>query len=133
MSSSTYDKDSCSGLQIIGSKSQFYTQCFKCSKPNLLILPASYAFLDKHIITIETLCSQVCDRAFVFLPMLGPKLPYHKKHSPEKIGWQSAKDQSWGELFRSSVLVSYSRTDLCDPRLFTTISHNYAKIQSSFE
>ena len=87
-------------------------------------------FGQTHDKNRETLCSQVC--AFVFLQMLGPKQPYHKKHGPEKAGWHLAKDQSWGELFRSSVRVSYSRTDLCDPRLFTTISHNYAKIQNSF-
>ena len=63
--------------------------------------------------------------AFVFLQMLGPKQPYHKKHSPEKVGWHLAKDQSWGKLFRSSVL--------CDPRLFATVSYNHAKIQNSFE
>ena len=63
--------------------------------------------------------------------MLGLKQPCHKKHSPEKVGWHLAKDQSWGKLFRSSVQVNYSRTDLCDPGLFAIISHNYAKIQNA--
>ena len=30
--------------------------------------------------------------ASVLLLMLGPEQPYHKKHSPEKAGQQSAKD-----------------------------------------
>ena len=47
MSSSTQDRESCNGLQIIGSKSQFQAQCIKFSKPHLLILPASYAVLDE--------------------------------------------------------------------------------------
>ena len=45
----------------------------------------------------DTLCSWVC--AFPFrlnllhqLVMLGPKQPYHKKRSPEKVGKQSATD-----------------------------------------
>ena len=41
---------------------------------------------------------------FVFLQMLGPKQPYHKKHSPEKVGWHLAKDQSWGELFTGLLI-----------------------------
>ena len=64
---------------------------------------ASFICIFGHIITIEkqvnleTLHSWVC--AFVFclnwlhqLLMLGPEQPYHKKHSPEKAGQQSAKD-----------------------------------------
>ena len=41
---------------------------------------------------------------------LGPEQPYHKKHSPEKVGQQSF-----------------------DPCLFANFSHNYAKIQNSFK
>ena len=43
MSSSTYEKDSCNDLQIMG------------SKLNFLILPPSYAFLDKCMTTIENI------------------------------------------------------------------------------
>ena len=47
-----YDRDSCNGLQIIGSKVRLIG-----SKPNLLILLDSYAFLDKYIPTIEKHCA----------------------------------------------------------------------------
>ena len=98
MSSSTYGRDSCNSLQIIGSKSYFYVQ--------------------KHVTAIrKTLCSWVCAFVFCFnllhqlvMLALGPEQPYHKKHSPEKVGQQSV-----------------------DPCLFANFSHNYAKIQNSFE
>ena len=49
MSSSTYEKDSCNDLQIMGSKG------YLSSKLNFLILPPSYAFLDKCMTTIENI------------------------------------------------------------------------------
>ena len=52
MSSSTYEKDSCNGLQIMGSKGYF---TYMSSKLNFLILPPSYAFLDKCMTTIENI------------------------------------------------------------------------------
>ena len=33
-----------------------------------------------------------CINSLHQLVMLGPKQPYHKKHSPEKVGQKSAKD-----------------------------------------
>ena len=52
MSSSTYEKDSCNGLQIMDSKGYF---THMSSKLNFLILPPSYAFLDKCMTTIENI------------------------------------------------------------------------------
>ena len=49
-----------------------------------------HLFGQTHNNNRETLCLRVC--AFVFLQMLGPKQPYHKKHSSEKVGQQLAKD-----------------------------------------
>ena len=79
------------------------------------------------------LSAGVCINSLHQLVMLGPKEPYHKKHSPEKVGQQSAKDH--GAILRSSVQAcsSDSRSDLRDPRLLANFNHNYAKIQNSFE
>ena len=92
-------------------------------------------FGQTHNNNRDTLCSWVC--AFIFclnllhqFVMLGPKQPYHKKHSPEKVGQQSPKDHGanyWGAQYGSV----YSRTDLHDPGLFTNFSHNYAKTQNN--
>ena len=65
--------------------------------------------------------------------MLGLKQPCHKKHSPEKVGQQLAKDHGVNSVLKSSVWVSYNRMDLCDPCLFGNFSRNYAKIQPSFK
>ena len=51
-------------------------------------------FGQTHNDNRETLCSRVCAFAFCVnslhqLVMLGPKEPYHKKHSPEKVGESS--------------------------------------------
>ena len=73
-------------------------------------ISASYALLAENITTIrETLCSWVCVFAFCLnllhqLVMLGPEQPYHKKHSPQKVGQQLAKDcgtNYYGAKYRS--------------------------------
>ena len=51
-------------------------------------------FGQTHNSNSDTLCSRVCAFAFCInslhqLVMLGPKEPYHKKHSPEKVGESS--------------------------------------------
>ena len=54
-------------------------------------------FGQTHNDNRETLCSLVFAFAFCInslhqLVMLGPKEPYHKKHSPENVGQQWTKD-----------------------------------------
>ena len=63
--------------------------------------------------------------------MLGPEQPYHKKHSLEKAGQQSAKDDGANYCGARYSWVSYSRMDLGDPHLFTKFSDNYATIQNA--
>ena len=92
-------------------------------------------FGQTHNRSRETLCSWV--RVFVFylnllhhVVMLGLKHPYHKKHSPERrLG------SSWQRIMGRTIeeLEQYSWTDLRDPHLLANFSHNYAKIQNTFE
>ena len=73
----------------------------------------------------ETLCSGVC--TFVFClnslhqsVMLGPKQPYHKKHGPETVGQQSAKDHGtnyWGVRYGSVTAGGISVIHVFSPIL----------------
>ena len=106
LSSSTHDSDSHNGLQSIGSKSYFYAYVSKLMFKAKFVNFASFIYLfgQTRNNNRDTLCSWIY--AFLFrlnllhqLVMLGPKQPYHKKHSQEKVGKQSATERQvnyWG-------------------------------------
>ena len=88
--------------------------------------PASYLSPIKKTIR-ETLFSRVCVFAFCLnslhhLVMLGPVQPYQKSIAYRRLGSSWQIKGSWGEPLRSSVRVSYSRTDLRDPRFFASFN-----------
>ena len=123
MSSLTYDRGSCDGLQIIDSKSQFSGQCINRFKIKFVNFARFIClFRQTHTNNRETLCSWVC--AFVFhfnllhhLVLLGPK-----SISQRRLG--SSRQRIMGRTIeKSSVQVSYSRADLRDPCLFANFSH----------
>ena len=73
----------------------------------------------------DTLCSWIC--AFLFhlnllhqLVMLGPKQLYHKKHSQEKVGKQSATERQvnyWGAQYGSVTAGRISMIHVFSPIL----------------